>query len=71
MPKNRRRVNEPGAKSISIRTKHKVNGRKSGIGTGQMSNEELTKLEGKVRKRDKNKLWRALDSRGLIQVRVH
>lgn len=63
MPKNRKRSNEKGAKSIAIRTKHKIGGRKSSLGTSKMSNTELeSKLEN-CRKRDRNKLRRALDNR--------
>jgi len=66
MPKNRKRVTMPGAKSIGIRTKHKMGGRKSGIGAMQMSAKEFGSLIGKVRKRDKNKLRRALVARGIV-----
>ena len=63
MPKNRRRNVEKGAKSIAIRTKHKIGGRKSGTGTGTMTDAELeTKLET-CRKRDGNKLRRAWEAR--------
>ena len=59
MPKNRRRNTEKGAKSISIRTKNKIGGRKSGVGTSQMNNGELMKKLTTCRKRDRNKLARA------------
>ena len=63
MPQNRKRVTQPGAKSIAIRTKHKIGGRKQGTGTGTMSNSELTQALSKCRKRDRNKLLRAVESR--------
>jgi len=68
MPKNRRRNTEKGAKSISIRTKHKIGGRKSGKGTNQMGESELAQKLMTVRKRDRNKLRRALESRGLVAL---
>lgn len=58
MPKNRRRNPQKGAKSISIRTKHKIGGRKSGTGTNQMSDKELEQKLTNCRKRDRNKLRR-------------
>lgn len=67
MPKNRKRATEKGAKSIAILTKHKIGGRKSNQGTNKLSNNELTVLIGKIRKRDKNKLFRALEFRGLTE----
>jgi hypothetical protein len=63
MPKNRKRVMQPGAKSESIRTKHKIGGRKSSRGTNQMSDEEILKALGNCRKRDRNKLRRAFEER--------
>ena len=62
MPKNRKRNNSKGAKSLSIRTKFKIGGRKSGRGALQMSDAELEKALEHCRKRDRNKLmlaWRA------------
>ncbi len=66
MPKDRKRVIMPGAKSISIRTKNKIGGRKSGRGTGTMGDAELQSILRNSRKRDRNKLTRALLFRGLI-----
>ena len=63
MPKNRRRNNRKGAKSISIRTKHKIGGRKSSVGTNAMSDAELIAKLKTCRKRDRNKLRRAWASR--------
>jgi len=60
MPKNRKRAIMSGAKSTSIRTKNKIGGRKSGRGTGTMSQAELDKALQNCRKRDKNKLRRAV-----------
>lgn len=62
MPKNRKRLQQPGAKSVSIRTKHKIGGRKSGTGAKQMSDEDLLKALGNCRKRDRNKLRRAFEA---------
>ena len=64
MPKNRRRNTEKGAKSISIRTKNKIGGRKSGKSAGQMSTDAILFMQN-VRKRDRNKLRRALAGRGV------
>jgi hypothetical protein len=64
MPKNRRRNTEKSAKSIAIRTKHKVGGRKSGTGTNQMSDVDILKKLGNCRKRDRNKLRRAFEAPG-------
>jgi hypothetical protein len=66
MPQNRKRVVMPGAKSIGIRTKFKIGGRKSSRGAKQMSESDLNEALGKVRKRDRNKLRDALASRGMI-----
>jgi len=63
MPKNRKRVLQKGGKSVSIRTKHKIGGRKASKGTNEMSNTELTGLLNKVNKRDRNKLRRAILAR--------
>jgi len=66
MPKNRRRRVLPGAKSIAIRTKFKIGGRKRSRGTKQMSNGELESALRSCRKRDRNKLRRAFEARGLV-----
>lgn len=63
MPKNRKRRIQPGAKSIAILTKNKIGGRKSGTGTNTMTNDELNSKLENCRKRDRNKLRRALDDR--------
>jgi len=63
MPKNRRRNTEKGAKSIGIRTKHKIGGRKSDIGTSTMSTDALEDKLLTCRKRDRNKLRRAFAAR--------
>jgi len=60
MPKNRKRVR--GAKSLSIRTKNKIGGRRSGRGAGQMSLTELERAMRSCRKRDHNKLRRAWEA---------
>ncbi len=65
MPKTRDRVTQPGAKSVAARIKNKIGGRKSRRGTGQMSTDAMLFLQ-QVRKRDKNKLRRALASRGVV-----
>ena len=63
MPKNRKRVIQSGAKSVSIRTKHKIGGRKSGKGTGTMTNRELHDAYLRGRPRDRNKLLKAATAR--------
>ena len=63
MPKFRKRVIQSGAKSIAVRIKNKIGGRKSGQGTGTMSNLELEDKLVKCRKRDRNKLRRAYAER--------
>ena len=65
MPKNRQRVVQPGAKSTAIRTKFKIGNRKSGDGAKQMGDDELEKAVKNCRKRDRNKLRRAWDARGI------
>jgi hypothetical protein len=66
MPKNRKRSPHKGAKSIAIRTKFKIGGRKSGIAANELSNDEVkAKLES-VRKKDRNKLLQIMINRGLI-----
>ena len=62
MSKNRRRVVK-GAKSVAIRTKHKIGGRKSGQGVKQMSTDAL--LMGPARPKDRHKLRRELIHRGV------
>ena len=66
MPKNRRRLKQHGAKSVSILTKFKIGGRKRSQGVKQMTNGELQSALRTCRKRDRNKLLRALDARGIL-----
>ena len=68
MPKNRKRTPVPGAKSLSIRTKHKIGSRKSGRGCNQMSTKELHEILPTVAKRDRNMLRRMLEARDLLPV---
>lgn len=68
MPKHRQRQNRSGAKSIGIRTKHKLGGRKSGTGALTLSNIELESKLTSVRKRDRNKLRQVMANRGLIEA---
>jgi hypothetical protein len=63
MPKNRKRHNRKGAKSISIRTKFKIGGRKSGVSALQLSDAELEAKLETVRKKDRNKLRRVWEAR--------
>ena len=58
MPKNRKRNPQKGAKSISIRTKFKIGGRKSNRGVKQMSLEDLNASIDRVRPRDRFKIIR-------------
>jgi len=62
MPKNRKRAIQKGAKSLAIRTKHKIGGRKSSKGVNQMSASEIAKALGNCRKRDRNKLLRVISA---------
>ena len=71
MPKNRKRATEKGAKSIAIRTKNKIGGRKSGRGTGNVSTPELLGILRTSRKRDRNKLQRAYDERLGVNEPLH
>ena len=66
MPKSRKRVNQPGAKSEAIRTKNKIGGRKSSRGTSTMSDDAILKALLSCRKRDRNKLRRAFEARSRI-----
>lgn len=66
MPKTRKSVVTSGAKSVAVKIKDKIGGRKSFQTIHRMSVEELTKtLEG-CKKRDRNKLRRALTERGMV-----
>jgi len=68
MPKTRKRVMQSGAKSISVRIKNKIGGRKSTKSAGTMPNPELEKALTTCRKRDRNKLRRAFEARGLASA---
>lgn len=63
MPKYRIRSVIKGAKSITRRIKNKIGGRKSGRGTNQIGLVELGAMLKTVRKRDRNKLRRAIAER--------
>ena len=65
MPKDRKRTLPHGSKSIAIRTKNKINGRKSNKGTGGIARIELIRLFAICRNRDKNKINRELDKRNV------
>lgn len=64
MPKNR--IWKRGFKSIGRKIKFKIGGRRSLKGAKQMSTNELQTMLSSVRKRDRNKLQRALKGRGVI-----
>ena len=66
MPKNRLRVKQPGAKSVGVRTKHKIGNRKSGRGCNQIGTSELRELLTKVAKRDRNMLRRIVEARNSL-----
>ena len=68
MPKNRKRVIQPGAKSESVRTKHKIGGRKSSRGVKQMSFADLEKLAKTCRPRDRFKLIREASDRVILRI---
>lgn len=63
MPKAR--IWRRGFKSIAKKIKFKIGGRKSTKGAFQMTTSELTSTLNSVRKRDRNKLRRALENRGI------
>ena len=63
MPKTRRRNNQKGAKSIAVRIKHKIGGRKSTRGVKQMSTDALEKAFTKCRRKDRAKIWREYSRR--------
>lgn len=63
MPKNRKRVIQPGAKSIAIRTKFKIGTRKSGIGANQVGSKELGEMLATVPKRDRSMLKQIIANR--------
>lgn len=63
MPKNRKQTKRKGAKSIAIRTKHKIGGRKSSKGLKQMSKADLLDACSKARPRDQQKAWKELNFR--------
>jgi hypothetical protein len=67
MPKNRRRNTQKGAKSISIRTKHKIGGRKSNKGVKQMSVSEMNEIFERCRPRDRFKLVREARNRLVLR----
>jgi hypothetical protein len=60
MSKNRRRNNQKGAKSIAIRTKFKIGGRKSGRGAHQMTNAELNHALAHGRPKDRNSIMHVM-----------
>lgn len=63
MSKNRKKAARKGAKSVAIKTKFKVGGRKSGKGIKQMSVKELNEGFGKCRPRDRFKFIREAHAR--------
>jgi len=65
MPKNRKRVIQKGAKSVSVRTKYKIGGRKSNTGGKNLCREALQEYRDKGRKRDKNKIEKILRGRNV------
>lgn len=68
MPKNRKRVIQPGAKSEAIRTKHKIGGRKSGRSVKTLSLADMEAIAANCRPRDRFKLCR--ETRERIRLRV-
>ena len=66
MPKTRRKNNKPGAKSISVQIKHKIGGRKSSKGVKQMSDNALASAARTARKKDRFKIKREWDKRGIL-----
>lgn len=70
MPKNRRRNTQRGAKSISIRTKNKIGGRKSGKGVAHLSTEELNRKFETCRPRDRFKFVREAHKRIVLKQAI-
>jgi hypothetical protein len=68
MPKTRKRLNQKGAKSVSVRIKHKIGGRKSTRGVKQMSSIEMARIFDTCRPRDRFKILR--ENRGRIAISV-
>jgi hypothetical protein len=68
MPKNRMRANRKGAKSIAIRTKEKIGGRKSGKGVKQLSPSQLNDIFETCRPRDRFKLIRETKNRLVLRA---
>ena len=66
MPKNRKRVMQNGAKSESVRTKHKIGGRRSSKGVKQTSTKDLLAMVKNVSKRDYHKIENELDNREFL-----
>lgn len=58
MSKTRKRNTQKGAKSIAVRIKHKIGGRKSTRGLRQMSMKEIGEATQKGRPRDRAKAVR-------------
>lgn len=67
MPKNRKRNNRKGAKSLSIRTKFKIGGRKSSQSVKQMSDSDLIAKTRSARPRDIAMINQELFRRGIIK----
>lgn len=67
MPKNRKRNPQKGAKSISIRTKFKIGGRKSSQSVKQMSDSDLVAKTRTARPRDLAMINQELFKRGIIK----
>lgn len=63
MPKTRKRRIQAGAKSIAVRIKKKVGGRKSTKGLNQMADWDLWETRERARPRDRQKITRELDRR--------
>ena len=68
MPKNRKRVMQKGAKSESVRTKHKIGGRKSARGVKQLSFADMEAIAANCRPRDRFKLCRETRERIRLSV---
>lgn len=68
MPKNRKRVIQSGAKSIAVRTKFKIGGRKSNKGVKQMSNTELRTSLKTCRPRDRHKIVREMTASPVMRL---
>lgn len=66
MPKTRKRRLQAGAKSVAVRIKKKVGGRKSTKGLNQMNRSDILDVIQKGRPRDRAKAMREFHRRAVL-----